>query len=76
MRAIDKALHHRQEQGFRHRIAKFLGWDHHEQAPLPSPKTGGRDPVEHGPTKAPFDRNRRRLRARAAHRSMMRNVRQ
>jgi hypothetical protein len=76
VRIFDKALHHREPQGFRQRLSRFFGWDRHDQpAPLPAAKVGPRMPVEHGATKAPFDRNRRRARNRAAHRSMMRNQR-
>lgn len=73
MRAIDKALYHRQETGFRHRLSRFLGWDRHERPPLPEKPRDYRGPVEHGPTKSPFSRERRRLRNRAAHRSFMVN---
>lgn len=46
-----------------------------EPPPLPVLRGAERGPVEHGPTKAPFSRARRRLRNRAASRSRARNRR-
>jgi len=46
-----------------------------EPPPLPRAPRAKSGPVEHGPTKAPFSRERRRLRSRAASRSRMRSLR-
>jgi hypothetical protein len=61
-------------------LDRFLGgrrwWLRADEPPPPPILLRGdseRRPVPHGPTKAPFSRNARRLRNRAAHRSFMRN---